>query len=188
MSSLITHLSLAMICWCLSLDTGYGQNFEAPTDGKAVVYLTRMNSIGLLTKFNIFHNDRFIGRLGTTQFFRLECDPGEHLFWAKSENYAFTQATLEEGGIYVLDAVPAIGGLKAQVDLRPIAPENVDDEINRRLDNLLNNREPLSLSEAELEDLNGRYAKQIKTGLRKYERRLKARFGYLVMPASSRFN
>ena len=172
----------------MSICSTSAQALESPTDGKAIVYLTRMYSIGLTTKFKIFHNDRFIGKLGTTQFFRIECEPGEHLFWAKSENYAFTQATLEEGGIYVLDAVPTLGGLKVQVDLKPIAPEDVTKEIDRRIANLLNNREPIQLTEAELEEMNDRYSKQITTGLRKFDRRLKARFGYMIMDANSRFN
>lgn len=51
---------------------------------------------------------------------RYETDPGEHLFWATSENRDFLTADLREGGIYVVMVNVEMGLAVARVGLIPL--------------------------------------------------------------------
>ena len=84
----------------------------APTD-KAVVYFVRASSLGALINFTYFDSSKVIGRFSGPKFLRYECEPGEHLFWARSENRDYIKGNLEAGKIYVIDVIPQMGSSKS---------------------------------------------------------------------------
>ncbi len=94
----------------------------APAD-KAVVYFMRPSATGALINFVFFDGDQVIGRLNGGKYFRYECDPGKHLFWAKSENRSFLDANLEAGKIYIVHAQPMMGIGKAAVQIYAVNPD-----------------------------------------------------------------
>jgi len=93
----------------------------APLD-KAVVYFVRSSSYGFAINFSYFDSTKLIGRFNGPKYIRYECNPGKHLFWARSENKDFIEAELEAGKIYFVEAVVRMGILFAEVELMPIDP------------------------------------------------------------------
>lgn len=97
-----------------------GQGLRRPAEGKSMVYITRTSSVAFLIGFQIFDSKKYLGTLNAGKYIVYECDPGKHIFIAKSENADFIDAELEAGRIYIIDAVPQMGIMVAQVDLVPL--------------------------------------------------------------------
>lgn len=77
----------------------FSQGLQSLSTGKAVVYFTRISAYGFSTSFEFFHNDQYIGAFKGKNYMCYECDLGEQLFWASTENKEFLTADLKEGYI-----------------------------------------------------------------------------------------
>ena len=119
----VAFFLLSFAC-CSSL---FAQGFQPPSEGKAVVYFTRVSSFGALVSFEYFHQDKYIGVFKGKNYLRYECNPGENLLWASSENKEFLTADLKAGGTYIVMVNIAMGVGKARVDLEPVTPTNKDE-------------------------------------------------------------
>jgi hypothetical protein len=95
------------------------QDLKPPNEGKAIVYFTRVSSVGFLINFKYFDGDQYLGKFNHGKYLAYECEPGKHLFWAKSENIDYLEAELEAGKIYIIDSEPQMGAFKAGVKLVP---------------------------------------------------------------------
>ncbi|HCO68870.1 MAG TPA: hypothetical protein DIT04_14090 [Dysgonomonas sp.] len=93
---------------------------QYPSEGRCMVYITRRSSAAMLISFKIFDGDIFLGKLKANKYFAYECDPGEHVFIARSENTDYVDATLEANKIYVIDAQVKMGIVKAKVKMVPL--------------------------------------------------------------------
>ena len=109
----------------LSLFAGLNaQEIPPAPEGKAVVYFVRTSSLGFAINFSYLDSAKLIGRFNGPKYIRYECEPGKHLLWARSENRDYIEADLEPGKIYLIEAVPQMGALKAGVSLSQIDPGN----------------------------------------------------------------
>ncbi len=111
------------ISFLVSLST-IGQTIKAPSEGKSLVYIMRSNDLGSGLNFRVYDNDRFLGALPSRAYFIYECEPGNHLFWAASENRDYIEATLEPNKTYVMDMRAKIGLVITAVGLEPYSPDN----------------------------------------------------------------
>lgn len=150
--AILTHISLQ------------AQTIKPAPSDKAVVYFVRSSSLGALINFTYFDSAMAIGRFNGPKFMRYECEPGHHLFWARSENKDFVNADLEAGKIYVIDVIPVMGAIKAGVMLSPI---NSGDYKLKRIQKLLTKRESETFSKQELEHLQIKMEDVIIRGLNK---------------------
>jgi hypothetical protein len=101
-----------------------GQNIAPAPADKAVVYFVRTSSLGFAINFSYFDSTKLIGKFNGPKYLRYECEPGHHLFWARSENKDFIEADLEAGKIYFIEATPKMGMVKAGVELKPVDPKD----------------------------------------------------------------
>ena len=138
----------------------------APAD-KAVVYFVRANSVGIIMDFVYFDNDQAIARFNGMKYFRYECEPGEHLFWAKAESRDYVRADLEAGKIYFIDVIPQMGIMSAGVKLVPI---NSSEYNMRRIKKLLTKKESVVMDQEKLAALQKRLSGTIEKGLLKLEK------------------
>ena len=161
-------LAATIILFYYALSVSYAQGVEGPSEGKAVVYFVRVSSLGFAINFSYFDKDKFIGKFKGTNYMRYECEPGEHLFWSRSENRDFITAELEAGKIYFVEAVPQMGGLKAQVQLVPINPKEGSKKLGK-IEKLINKKLAESFSENELKNENENLKDVITKGLEKYQ-------------------
>ncbi len=154
----------ALVC-CLHQIISLGQGFEAPSEGKAVIYFTRVTGLGFAIGFEFFHDKRYIGDFAGRNYMRYECDPGEHLFWASSENKEFLTAEVKAGETYVVlvDVLMGIG--IARVGLTPIDSHHKDFE---RAKKLIEKKSPVVNTADEVESKNARLAEFIEKKLKQY--------------------
>jgi len=138
----------------------------APND-KAVVYFVRVSSLGFAINFSYFDSARLIGKFNGPKYIRYECEPGSHLFWARSENRDFMEAEVEAVKIYFVEAVPQLGGLKAGVQLLPVDP--ADEKRMRKIMKLLNKKSSESFTGEELAQETKEMEDIIARGLEKYK-------------------
>lgn len=118
-SIIVTALILvnSVTCFCQGV-------LPAP-DNKSVVYFVRKAGTGELINFSYFDSAKLIGKFNGPKYIRYECEPGTHLFWARSENKDFIEAEVEAGKIYFIEAIPKMGVIKAQVKLSPVDPKDL---------------------------------------------------------------
>lgn len=175
----------AVFCFLLlmSYSTLSSQAIEPPPEYKAVVYFMRPSSSGGLMNFVFFDGDQVIGRLGGAKYFRYECSPGAHLFWAKSENRSFLEANLEAGKIYIIHAKSIMGVARANVQLKAIDPEV---HKLKRFQKHLSERSSWDLSPEKMDQLNDKLKEYIIKGLERFEV-LKAK-GILIDPLDPDMN
>lgn len=143
------------------------QGFQPPSDGKAVVYFVRVTNYGKPTAFEFFHQDKYIGVFKGGQYMRYECDPGEQLFWASSENKEFITANLEAGKQYIIMVNVIMGMMKAHVGLAPL--DFNDNEVWERVKKLVTKKPPVVTPEAKIEKMNKKLEKFIDEKLQMYE-------------------
>ncbi len=103
------------------------QEIAKPSEGKALVYILRTGA-GPLLNFRIYDNDNFLAALSGFKYLVYECEPGEHLFWAASENRDYIEATLEANAVYVLNAEGQMGAFIASVGFSPLNPNEFKDK------------------------------------------------------------
>jgi len=145
----------------------FAQQIEpAPLD-KAVVYFVRATNFGGVVNFIHFDGEKAIGRFPGKGYLRYECEPGEHLFWAKAENRDFIEAKLEAGKIYIIDVIPIMGGMKAGVKLVPV---NSNQYKLKKIKKLINKKDPIIFSEKRLMYFQENSEGIIKKGLEKYKK------------------
>jgi len=117
--------NLFLITLLLALNTSlFSQEIPPAPANKAVVYFVRATSYGFAINFSYFDSTKLIGIFAGKGYFRYECEPGTHLFWARSENKDFIEAHLEAGKIYFIDVIVQMGWVKAQVSIDPIDGKN----------------------------------------------------------------
>lgn len=97
------------------------QPIDKPAEGKSLVYFVRSGA-GYLLNFRIYDKDKFLGSISGSKYLVYECNPGEHTFWAASENRDYVDANLEPNSVYVINAQGQMGAFIAGVNLKPLDP------------------------------------------------------------------
>ena len=158
---------LAVLALVLITSSLVAQDMEpAPTD-KAVIYFTRTSSLGFAINFSYFDSTTVIGVFNGPKYIRYECEPGKHLFWARSENRDFVEAEVEAGKIYFIEALVKMGAVKAGVELEPVDPS--DTKKMEKILKLMGKKESESFTAEELQKETERLGDAITSGLQKYE-------------------
>jgi hypothetical protein len=148
----------------------YAQGFQPPSAGKAVVYFVRATSFGFAISFEYFHQDKYIGAFKGKNYMRYECDPGEQLFWASSENKEFVTADLQEGGTYIVSVWVKPGAMKGRVIVAPIT---VKDESFIKVKELINTEKPVVITDEDIQKKNKKLEKFIAEKLKMYNEKWK---------------
>ena len=160
-SIIVTALFLFNVLYCV------GQDLKPAPGDKAVVYFVRPSSMGFAINFSYFDDSKLIGRFKGAKYIRYECEPGVHLFWARSENKDFVEAEVEAGKIYFIEAKPKMGFGKAGVELFPLDTKN--SKKMGKIFKLLNKKPSESFTEEELKEDADDLEKVVERGLEKYK-------------------
>lgn len=148
-----------------------GQGFNPPVEGKAVVYFVRVSSYGFAVSFEFFHQDRYIGVFKGENYLRYECNPGEQLFWASSENKEFLTSELRPGGSYIVVVDVIMGVWKGHVGMTPISA--ADTDLFQRAKDVITSKAPVKITDAQIEKMNRKLSKFIPEMLDRYEKEWK---------------
>ncbi|WP_242084536.1 hypothetical protein [Aestuariivivens sediminis] len=145
----------------------FSQNNKGVPSDKAIVYFTRASMIGGVINFTYFDGEKVIGRFNGPKYMIYECNPGEHLFWVRSENKSFVEANLKAGKMYVIDVIPKMGAIKTSVKLVPVDKNNYK---MKKIQKLLTKRGPEPFSESELNMLQEEMKDVIDRGMENYKK------------------
>lgn len=91
MKKIVTVFSIGILLY----NQLVGQEIPPAPADKAVVYFVRTSGLGFAINFTYIDSVTLIAKANGTNYVRYECDPGNHLFWARSENRDFVEAELE---------------------------------------------------------------------------------------------
>ena len=153
------------IAFAIQFNSAEAQDFQKPTEGKAVIYFLRTSSLGAAINFKYFINEEYLGKFSGKNYARYEVDPGKHLIWAKSENLDFMEADLEADAIYLVHVKPKMGGFKAAVRLE--VTDLSDAKLLEKIKKLLTKKQPVAFN---MKKADKEIAK-IKEYLKKYKER-----------------
>ena len=103
----------------LERDTAHFESGE-----NSVVYFIRNSKMASIVNFSFFDGDQAIGQIAGKSYFRYDCKPGEHIFWAKSENKSFVKADLAPGKVYFIIVHVMVGFIRPNLNLEPIDSED----------------------------------------------------------------
>ncbi len=138
----------------------------APAD-KAVVIFARAKALGAAIKFTYFDGEKVIGRFNGPKYLRYECEPGEHLFWAKAENKSFVEANVEAGKIYLIEVIPQMGALRASLRLEPV--QDPSTYKLKKIQKLLARKDSESFTAEELAKVQKKMEKKVlRVGMERY--------------------
>jgi len=84
---------------------------------KALVYVMRPASIGVLVKTWAFIDDEVLGANKASSYFFVHVDPGKRTFWSKMENVDAVGLELEPGKAYFLQQHLRMGWTKARTKI-----------------------------------------------------------------------
>jgi len=143
------------------------QTIEPAPEDKAVVYFVRTSALGALINFTYFDGEKVIGKFNGPKYMRYECQPGEHLFWARSENKSFVKANVEAGKIYIIEAIPKMGGIKAGVNLVPVNPKTAR---LKKIQKLVSKKKGMKFTDIQLRQFNSQMIEVVKRGMKKYKK------------------
>ncbi len=166
MKTLKLIIAVALL-YAVSASAVFAKGFQPPSEGKAVIYFVRVTGWGGAISFEYFHGDKYIGVFKGKNYMRYECDPGEQLLWASSENKEFLTADLKAGGTYVVIVDVIMGGWKAHVGLKPITAD--DTELFERAKKLIEKKDPVVTPQAKIDKMNKKLAEFIPKMLNRYE-------------------
>ncbi|MBN2237336.1 MAG: hypothetical protein JW729_07235 [Bacteroidales bacterium] len=168
---LIRKYYLAFILLLSTASSLFAQGFTPPQEGKAVIYFTRVSSYGSAIAFEFFHNDQFIGDFKGKNYLRYECDPGENLFWASSENKEFITTKTEANQTYIVIVDVIIGTWQAHVGLTPISFD--EKEKFERAQKIILTKAPIITTESKIEKTQKKLEKFIPEKLKMYHEKWK---------------
>ncbi len=144
------------------------QGVQPAPPGKAVIYFVRPSMLGFAINFSFFDSTNMIDKFNGSGYIRYECEPGNHLFWAKAENKDFIEAEVDSGKIYFVEAVPQMGAITYGVRLIPVYPN--DEKRITRLIKFLNKNEAVSIADQEPVKAQHEWSDVITRGMDKYKK------------------
>ncbi|AXG68902.1 hypothetical protein KORDIASMS9_01120 [Kordia sp. SMS9] len=173
MKKLHTFFALLLCLGFSSILTAQEEKITPPAQGKAVIYLVRTSSAGSIINFKYFDGETYLGKFNGRKVFRYECDPGKHIFWARSENVDYVEAELKADAIYLLEVKASFGFVKAAVKFNTV--DYSDKRQMKRIFRIFKKKELIDLNTHELvdesekiyEDKTKEADKKIKNGLEK---------------------
>jgi hypothetical protein len=91
---------------------------KLPEKGKAIVYIVRPSSLGMVIRFNVFIDDKEdkseMGYTRGAQYIYFNLLPGDHQILSKAENWAEVNVSAKEGDIIFIQQEPAMGIIMAR--------------------------------------------------------------------------
>lgn len=163
------HLLIGLILFSILISPSVQAQDSEPvvSSNRSVIYFVRANSMGSLVNFTYFDGEKAIGKFNGRKYLKYECEPGQHLFWARSENRSFVEANLEGGKAYMIEVLPRMGGLKATVKLVPV---DVKSHNMKKIKKLFSKRSAITFTQQELLELQEEMNEVIIRGMERYNK------------------
>lgn len=100
------------------------QEWQRPAEGKSLVYFVRYAGTTALLDFKYFDGESYLGRIGGTNYFTYECEPGEHVFWVAGESNEYIAGNLQPNAVYIIEVKPYLRVVMVSPELIQISPDD----------------------------------------------------------------
>ena len=147
------------------------KNLTPPSKGKSVIYFLRTTSLGAIMNVRYFDDKKYLGRFNGKNYIRYETRPGEKTFWIKAENVDVLKVNLKAGKIYLVETNMVMGLVTGGTKFRLV--NNSKKSQVKRINKLLNKKEPLKFSKATLDKQFNKMQKTYKNSLKKVQKKIK---------------
>lgn len=101
--------------------TSEDKKMAAPGPGEAAVYFVRPAAMGMAINFWGFVDETPVGMTKGHTYIWATVPAGEHLIWSSSGNVSAVKVNLEAGKSYYFEQKAKMGGIRARVELEPLA-------------------------------------------------------------------
>jgi len=159
-------LSLLSIFLLLFAYNSFCQQFNKPTEGKALVYFVRFQGALALIDFKYFDGQKYLGKGSGDNYYIYECEPGEHVFWVTAENKEYIKGDLKPNCTYVIEVRPYMKTVRvvlSSVQLYQISPS--DAKTLKKISDLIDKIQP-----AELKGQEEDQSSFIENGMERYRK------------------
>jgi len=136
------------------------QNINRPP--KATIYIIQ-NYIGVFSKNDFYNNDHFIGRLGSSEVLKYECNEGKQLIWCSFGKRSFIELDVRQGETYIIYTILKYGPWKNSVELNV-----ADSDSYSKLYKKIQKRNPVVMSENTINEVDRKNKKIISNVLATY--------------------
>jgi hypothetical protein len=120
-------LSFLVIGFILVSSFGAAQITRQMEEEPAHIYFTRVSKYATHAMFYVFDGDSLINVNEGVNWFRYDCQAGDHLLWITNRKYTdFVEAEVEAGKFYIIMIDVNIGYGKSSTRLRPLTIEDKD--------------------------------------------------------------
>lgn len=127
MKKRITHwiliiLSAILISSCatsakISTEVSDNAKNQKVPEGKSLVYVYRISSLGFAVGLNISLNNHMLASFYPKKFYLCTLDPGKYVFTGNGENEDDIILTIEPNKKYYIEAKPRMGWASARIEL-----------------------------------------------------------------------
>ena len=146
--------------------SAWGQGFTPPSKGKSVVYFVRVAAYQYSVPFTFFDGKSLIADFPSRYYFRYECEPGTHLFWASCENKEFLHADLKPNETYIVLAEALHGEGLPRVSLIPVNTKHKDFH---KAKHIIFHKAPIEENEQTIKEENERMRGFIEKSVSEYQ-------------------
>ena len=116
----VSLVSLAAAAADIS-QTSDEKKMAVPGPGEAAVYFVRPATMGMAINFWAFVDETPVGMTKGNTYVWATVPVGEHLIWSSSGNVSAVKMNLEAGKSYYFEQKAKMGGIRARVELEPLA-------------------------------------------------------------------
>ena len=141
------------------------KNFSC--NSKATVYIVQ-NNIGLFSKNEFYYNNHYIGRLGSSDILKFECDEGKQIFWCTYGKKSFIEFETHKGKTYFIYTTLKYGLWRNYVELNVADSDNIFySELNKKI----KKRKCKVMNESEIAKIDSNKSDFIANTLIKYHKK-----------------
>ncbi len=141
---------------------------DSPSSEMALITFVRATKFGYKSDFHLWDSRDYVGTIYGGQYIQKEVVPGEHMFIAHGQNWAYIKANLEAGKKYYILLNVTMGFSHAAVIPVPLTKEQTkygQNEINEWLSNLTSVGPNPEAAEAFVEDRAPQIERAVENGL-----------------------
>lgn len=101
----------------ISTEVSENAKNQQPPEGKSLVYVYRISSLGFAVGLNVSLNNQMLGTFYPKKFYLCTLNPGKYVFTGHGENEDDIVMTVEPNKRYYIEARPKMGFATARIEL-----------------------------------------------------------------------
>lgn len=135
-NSLLIFVSVILIASCattnkISTEVSENAKNQKPPEGKSLVYVYRISSLGFAVGLNVSLNSKDMATYYPKRFYLYTLNPGKYVFTGHGENEDDIVLAVEPNKKYYIEARPKMGFASARIELELHDPIEGNEDVQR---------------------------------------------------------